>query len=205
MQISLVIVILLAVSSNMMRGWTLYRIGTTFLKNGLSRRMPPSLHSSYSRCFSRGEVILKLVAHSSSTTHSSLATTEADLRSLLIDIDHHNYLYHQMNEPSISDQEFDALIKRAHQLHEQLQNANISNTSSTVNNDITLTMERAKVTLNSVGYSVSTTAVSTQVKKSGPIATSIATVPFVHSTPMLSLDNAFSVDELQSKFLHKVG
>ena len=89
---------------------------------------------------------------------------ELEIRKLIDEINFHNYQYHGMDDPKISDQEFDQMVKALHDL------------------------EKKYPQLIQVDS-------PTQRVGSKPIDRFIQ---IDHLTPMLSLDNVFSVDELMS-------
>lgn len=93
------------------------------------------------------------------SVQASAQTRAMELRKL---IDHHNYLYHALDSPEISDAEFDRLMRELKQIEAD-------------NPDL--------ITPDSPTQRVGAAAVS-----------ELAEV--VHTTPMLSLDNAFSEDDL---------
>lgn len=89
---------------------------------------------------------------------------ELEIRKLIDEINFHNYQYHGMDDPKISDQEFDQMVKALHDL------------------------EKKYPQLIQVDS-------PTQRVGSKPIDRFIQ---IDHLTPMLSLDNVFSMDELMS-------
>jgi len=95
------------------------------------------------------------------TVHASAQTRASELRKL---IDHHNYRYHALDEPEISDAEFDRLMRELKQLEAD-------------NPDL--------ITPDS----------PTQRVGSAPVS-ELAEV--VHTTAMLSLDNAFTEEDVTS-------
>ncbi|MEA3018527.1 MAG: ligase [Actinomycetota bacterium] len=88
----------------------------------------------------------------------------ADARQLREEIAYHDERYHQLDDPVVSDAEYDALVRRLRELEAE-------------HPDI--------VTADS----------PTQTVGAAP---SSLFAPVVHSVPMMSLDNAFSEEELQS-------
>jgi len=78
-------------------------------------------------------------------------------------IEEHNYRYYVLDQPSISDEEYDRLFRRLRELEER--------------------------------YPELRTATSVSQRVGAPPAEKFATVR--HSTPMLSLDNAMSVDDFR--------
>ena len=89
---------------------------------------------------------------------------ELEIRKLIDEINFHNYQYHGMDDPKISDQEFDQMVKALHDL------------------------EKKYPQLIQVDS-------PTQRVGSKPIDRFIQ---IDHLTPMLSLDNVFSMNELMS-------
>src|SRR4051812_2123256 len=94
--------------------------------------------------------------------NSSSADISTELEQLCSEINHHNYRYHSLDEPEVSDAEYDRLMQRLKDIeaeHPEL------------------------ITPDS----------PTQRVGSLPLS---AFVTVVHETPMLSLDNAFSDEDL---------
>jgi DNA ligase (NAD+) len=89
---------------------------------------------------------------------------EARVGELRAEIEHHNRLYHELDEPEISDADYDALVRELRSLEAQFPEL---------------------VTPDS----------PTQLVGSAP---STLFAPVVHRIPLLSLDNAFELDELRA-------
>ena len=89
---------------------------------------------------------------------------EARVDELRAEIEHHNRLYHELDEPEISDADYDALVRELRALEAQFPEL---------------------VTPDS----------PTQLVGAAPSA---LFAPVVHRIPLLSLDNAFDLDELQA-------
>lgn len=95
-------------------------------------------------------------------THSLFADIPTELAQLRADINHHNYRYHTLDDPQISDAEYDRLLQKLKSLEVQYPEL---------------------ITSDSPTQRIGATPLS-------------EFVTVAHEMPMLSLDNAFSDDDL---------
>ncbi|MGZ8578981.1 MAG: DNA ligase LigA-related protein, partial [Actinomycetota bacterium] len=101
---------------------------------------------------------------SASTDERELAAAKVRVEELRTEINHHSYRYHVLDDPEVSDAEYDDLIRELVELEDR--------------------------------FPVLVTPDSPTQRVGGPPADLFA--PVIHRAPMLSLDNAFSFEELDA-------
>ena len=102
---------------------------------------------------------------SATTDERALADAKLRVEELRTEVNHHSYRYHVLDDPEVSDAEYDELIRDLRQLEDRFPELLIPDSP-------------------------------TQRVGGPPVADLFA--PVTHRAPMLSLDNAFSFDELDA-------